>query len=441
MMGHLHVCRTDAPLRGTISVPPSKYHAHRALIMGSLAAGLTRVVGRIDAKHVGHTIRALRNLGIGIEIKDNTYLVQGGDYRPSTSEVSLGSCGSLAYFLIGLGCRSETPVTFTAEKQLRNRPIGALLEALRSLGVRLESQDDRLPVTVYPGLPEGGHVKIQGTLSQWISGLLMVAPLATGDSTIEVTGELNERHYLELTVRMLKKFGVEVEVSPDWRLFQIRGNQTYKPRPRLVLSSDISSAAFGLVAASLHPSDILFTATRSCDDHPERAVFDVLSRMGAPLEFNDHIRELRLAHDGLRLRGTTIDCTDLPDALPVLCVAAALAEGRTVMENVAHARRKESDRVRASMQLTRMGARMEATDNRIVIEGVRHLRGQSLSSYNDHRVLMSLAIAGTVAEGTTRLTFPNAYRISYPGFLDDMNSVGLDLHIESRKPVRQAAHA
>lgn len=429
-MSYLHVRRVDVPLKGTIAVPPSKYHLHRALIMGSLAAGPTRILGRSNAEHVQHTIRALRALGTHIELTDAGYLVRGGRYRPQQPQVPLGSCGTTAYLLVGLGCLSENgPVTFDAEMQLRNRPIGELLDALRALGIRVEAEDHRLPVTVYPGLPTGGHIRISGMLSQWVSGLLVVAPFATRDTSIEIVGEFNERHYIQLTVRMLRKFGIEVEVSPDERNYCVRNGQSYTAPDTLVLPSDVSSAAYGLVAAAIHPSDVLLTATASRDDHPEREIFDVLAEMGVPLQFNDPARELRVSTNGHLLHGATIDCKDLPDALPALCVAAALAEGHTVLENVAHARRKESDRVDAALQLTQMGARMSATENRIEIEGVRRLRGAALNSFDDHRVLMSLAVAATVAEGSSSLTFPDAYRISYPDFLKDMRGLGLDMRV------------
>ncbi len=441
-MRYLHVSGSEAPVVGTVAVPPSKYHAHRALLMASLAPGTSTIIGRNDARHVEHTIRALRALGTHVELRSDGYIVTGGPYVPRRPEIPLGSCGTLAYFIVGLGCLSERgPVTFHAEKQLRDRPIKELLDGLRELGVRLEARDDRLPVTVHPGRPRGGHVRISGVLSQWISGLIIAASIAEGESLIEAVGELNERHYIALTVRMLRKFGVHVSVSNDWRVFRVRGGQPYHPVQDLVLSSDVSSMAYPLVAACIHPADVLFTATSSCDDHPERAVFDALSDMGAPLDFADHRRELRVQHGGVRLHGTTIDCTDLPDALPVLCVAAALAEGRTVLENVSHARRKESDRVRASMQLTRMGARMRATEDRIEVEGVTSLRGAELSTFNDHRVLMSLAVAGTAANGVTRLPFANAYRISYPGFLDDMRALGLDVRVAEMELALGGVHA
>ncbi|MGH8191499.1 MAG: 3-phosphoshikimate 1-carboxyvinyltransferase [Rhodanobacteraceae bacterium] len=430
-MNYLHVRGTNGPLQGTIRVPPSKYHAHRALIMGSLAAGATRVIGHSNARHVQYTIRALRALGTRIDVTPEGYVVHGGRYDPRKADVPFGSSGSTAYFMVGLGCLSEHgPVTFDAEMQLRNRPIAELLESLRLLGIRVEASNNRLPVTVYPGLPKGGRIEINGMLSQWVSGLLLVAPFATHDTTIQIVGEFNERHYVELTVRMMREFGIEIEQSPDERTWMVRHGQSYTAPERLVLSSDVSSAAYGLVAAAIHPSDVLFTATSSCEDHPERELFNTLARMGAPLNFKDHVRELHVVTAGRRLRGTRIDCTDFPDALPALCVAAALAKGRTVLENVAHARRKESDRVRASMQLVQMGARMTATENRIEIEGVDRLRATALSSFNDHRVLMSLAVAGTRTNGLTTLTFPNAYRISYPDFLDDMNRLGLDMRIE-----------
>lgn len=441
-MSYLHVRRVDVPLKGTIAVPPSKYHAHRALIMGSLAEGTTRIVGQSNAEHVQHTIRALRALGTHIELTDEGYLIRGGRYRPRQPDVPFGSCGTTAYFLVGLGCLSENgPVRFDAEMQLRNRPIGELLDALHTFGIRVETEDRRLPVTVYPGLPTGGRIQVNGMLSQWVSGLLVVAPFATHDTTIEIVGEFNERHYIQLTVRMMRKFGIEVEVSPDERSYCVRNGQSYTAPDKLVLSSDVSSAVYGLVAAATHPSDVLFTATASCDDHPEREIFDVLAGMGAPLQFNDHVRKLRVSTNGRLLHGTTINCKDLPDALPALCVAAALAEGHTVLENVAHARRKESDRVAAALQLTQMGARMSATENRVEIEGVQQLRGAALNSFDDHRVLMSLATAATVAEGSSTLTFPNAYRISYPDFLKDMNGLGLDMRVGEDACMSETADA
>jgi 3-phosphoshikimate 1-carboxyvinyltransferase len=316
-----------------------------------------------------------------------------------------------------------------------------LLDALGTLGIRVEAEHRRLPATVYPGLPEGGYVQISGMLSQWVSGLLIVAPFAKRDTTIEIVGEFNERHYIQLTVRMMRQFGIEIEESPDERTYLVRGGQSYTAPEEIVLASDVSSAAYGLVAAAIHPSDVLFTATSSCEDHPERELFNTLARMGAPLRFRDHVRELHVATHGRRLRGTRIDCTDFPDALPALCVAAALAKGRTVLDNVAHARRKESDRVEASMQLTQMGAKMTATENRIEVEGVDSLHGAALESFDDHRVLMSLAIAGTRADSLTTLTFPTAYRISYPDFLDDMNALGLDMRVEEKARVAGVVNA
>ena len=201
--------------------------------------------------------------------------------------MSVGSSGTTLYFMIGLAALADAPVTLTGQKYFQRRPVGPLLGALAQLGVRLESQDARPPITVQPSRPTGGHVRISGTLSQWISGLLLLAPFATRPTVVEVDGVLNEQPYVELTVRMMRDFGLEVGVSDDWRRFEIEPGQEATPT-EIVLPPDIGSAAFGLAASALHPSDVLFRGMRTTlgteIDHPEAHVLDVLTEMGLPME-------------------------------------------------------------------------------------------------------------------------------------------------------------
>jgi cyclohexanecarboxylate-CoA ligase len=447
----LLVKHTAGPVAGDLVIPNSKYHAHRALMLAALAPGLSRIEGLSDAGHVRHTIAALRGLGIEISTEGRTFLVRGGQFRPARSEVSVGSSGTTLYFLTGLVSLADSPVTIVGQKYFRRRPITPLLAALEGLGVQLRSEVGCPPIHVRPRRPTGGRVSIAGTLSQWISGLLLLAPFATGPSVIEVDGELNERTYIDLTIRMMAQFGLHVAASPDGRRYEIEPGQ--QPVPATVtLPPDVGAAAFGLAAAALHPADVLFrglSATSGAEtDHPEADLLDIVAGMGLPMARDRKTGFIRVRHDGgIRLNPVRVDCRSVPDMLPVLSVLASAADGTSVLDNVAHVRLKESDRVSAMLQLNRMGGKVEVRGEELHVTGVRGLQGADLSSFNDHRVLMSLAIAGSRAEGETRLTYPNAYRISYPRFLEEMNAVGIEMAIapatsrEKARPAQPASDA
>ncbi len=177
---------------------------------------------------------------------------------------------------------------------------------------------------------------------------------------------------------------------------------------------------FPLAACALHPSKVTFTSSTSIEGHPEAAVIENLQAAGVPLRYGAGHSSISIDHDGTPPRGGRLDCRDIPDMVPILSVLASRARGHSVLGHVAHVRLKESDRVQSMLQLRRMGARVEFDGNDLLFEGVSRLRGAKLSSYNDHRVLMALAVAGSTAEGVTELSFPHAYRISYPEFLDHL---------------------
>ena len=435
----LLVAKAQAPLEGDIQIPPSKYHAHRALMLAALAPGQSLIKDRTAARHVAFTVQALRALGATIESSGPGWKVTGGGgFSPTVDEVSVGSSGTTLYFLIGLAALGDRPVTIVGQRYFRRRPIGPLLRALKRMGVRLEYEGQHLPVTVYPGRPRGGRIRIDGTLSQWISGLLMLAPFAEEPTIIEVRGELNERPYLELTLEMMREFGLEVTAREDWREFYVTPSQTPKPTD-VTLPPDIGSAMFGLAACTLHPSKVTFHSPTVIAGHPEASVLDSLMAAGVPFRIAADLRSISMDHDGTPPEGGPLDCRDIPDMVPILSVLASRASGRSALGHVAHVRLKESDRVASMLQLRKMGARIEFDGNDMTFEGVKQLEGASLSSFNDHRVLMSLAVAGSTATGVTELSYPHAYRISYPEFLDHMNALGIPAAVSHEVPALDEA--
>ena len=355
----------------------------------------------------------------------------------------MGSSGTTLYFMVGLASLADQPMTLTGMKYFRRRPIKALLDSLQQMGVELEADQDRPPVHVQPKRPRGGEVSIAGTLSQWLSGLLLLAPFAETDTVIHVTGgTLNEQPYVDLTIRMMRLWGLTVEHSDDWLTFTIPGNQTATPAD-YTIPADIGSAAFGIAAAAIHPSDVLFKGLRTFEtretDHPESEFLDLASEMGVPFSIDEETGYVRIVSDGAPLRAIDIDCQPIPDLLPILATMATFAEGTSTFRNVGHIRLKESDRVSAMLQLNNLGGTADQTHDELRVTGATQpLVGAPLSSFNDHRVLMSLAIAGTRAAGATTLTYPRAYRISYPTFLEAMTSIGLDLDMGDPKTLETA---
>jgi cyclohexanecarboxylate-CoA ligase len=425
----LLVAGAQQPLEGTVEIPPSKYHAHRALMLAALSQGTSKISKRTDARHVQFTLGALRDLGVQIKTNQDHWLVSGGRFSPPGDTVNVGSSGTTLYFLIGLACLGDRPVTFVGQRYFKRRPIGPLLRALERLGVRLEYENQSLPVTVYPGRPRGGSIHIDGTLSQWISGLLMLAPFAKDTTTIQIEGELNEKPYLELTLEMMAQWGLKVNVSEDWRRFEIEPNQV-PVQTDILLPPDIGSVAFGLGAAALHPSKLTFVSATPIHGHPEARVLEELQGVGVPIRIPADGMSITIDHDGTPPIAGRLDCREIPDMVPILSTLASRARGRTVLSHVSHVRLKESDRVVSMLQLNKMGARVEFDGNDMEFHGVDRLHGAALSSYNDHRVLMALAIAGsTTQSGITELSYPHAYKISYPEFIDQMTAIGIPMGV------------
>jgi cyclohexanecarboxylate-CoA ligase len=301
------------------------------------------------------------------------------------------------------------------------------------MGIRLDYEHQSVPVTVHPGRPRGGRIRIDGTLSQWISGLMMIAPFAREPTTIEIRGELNERPYLELTIEMMRQFGLSVTAREDWREFHIEPEQT-PVAGNIVLPPDIGSAAFGLAACALHPCQATFRSRVPIHGHPEASVLHELQGVGVPMRFAPDGMSISIDHDGTPPVAGRLDCRDIPDMVPILSTLASRARGTTVLSYVSHVRLKESDRVASMLQLRKMGARVEFDGNDMEFHGVERLHGAELSSFNDHRVLMALAVAGSTASGVTELSYPHAYRISYPEFLDHMNALGIPAAVTPRVP-------
>ena len=312
---------SSAPLVGEIDVPVSKYHAHRALVLASLAKGTSIVSGISSTRQVEWTVGTLRALGVDVKRRGDEYHVTGLGGRYAATDVvdhgsrgadgilNMGSSGTTLYFMTGLASLADRPMTLVGMKYFQRRPIKALLTSLTQMGVELEATNDCPPVTVQPRRPRGGDVSIAGTLSQWISGLLLLAPFAEQETRIHISGgRLNEQPYVELTVRMMREFGLTVEVSDDWLEYRVPAGQQATPHD-YVIPPDIGSAAFGIAAAGIRRSDLLLRGMRATTtaqtDHPESEFLDLATAMGVPMRIDEETGFVRIQHDGSPLRRST----------------------------------------------------------------------------------------------------------------------------------------
>ncbi|SDO40449.1 3-phosphoshikimate 1-carboxyvinyltransferase [Paenibacillus sp. yr247] len=426
-MKRLKVHPHNGSIQGVVAVPPSKYHLHRALIFGSLAEGETIIHGKSGALHIRDTLNSLKDFGIAVSPSESGYRVWGGAYKPTNGKIRVGSSGSTLQFMLGLGSLSKgmTPV-YNGHKALRERPIGPLLKALGTMGVQWQANDFKMPVTIEPGRPKGGLIQIPGTLSQWISGLLILAPFAEKDTIIEALPPHNELTYVQLTIDMQKKFGIHVETDSSGTRWRVPAGQKYQPA-EVHIEPDLSSAAFLLVLAALFPADIELQGLVGKGTHPEGKILEIIESFGVPLAYDKGSNNVRILRSAVQTVGVgEIDMRHIPDLIPSLSVLAALSQGETVLKNIGPGRMKESNRVKAMLQLNKMGANIREVGDDLIIEGVSGLKSASISTYNDHRVQMAFTLASLRAAGVgCELTFPNAYRISYPEFFDHLSLLGI----------------
>lgn len=408
-----------AAVRGTLPPPPSKSAAHRALLCGALA-GSGRVRGIIDSDDMRATLGALPALGVRAERRGGTVeFFPAGDAEAAGQPpvVDCGESGSTLRFLMPVFAARGIPATFTGRGRLPARPLGVYAGVLPRLGVTLSTAAG-LPLTL-GGRLRAGAVEMPGDVSsQFLSGLFFALPLCPGDSEIRLTSPLESAAYADMTRDALA--GAGVEILPAAGGFRVPGGQTYRPRDAAV-EGDWSQAAFLLVMGAL-AGDVTVTGLNPDSRQGDRAAAGILRRMGA---------DLTETPGGLRcrrspLRGARIDASQIPDLVPVLAVAAALAEGETRITGAARLRLKESDRLAAMAEnLRRLGASVEEQPDGLRILGRESLPGGVfLPGFNDHRIVMSMAVAALRCDRPVEIGDAGSVAKSWPGFFEAYQSCG-----------------
>lgn len=408
-------------LSGAITVPPSKSAAHRAIIAAALAEGES-IIQNVDlSSDIRATIGACEQLGCTVEIAEAepfcTLTIRGGLKPQNGALIDCAESGSTLRFMIPVACTQTGERTFTGRRRLPQRPIDSYLQIFDEQGIPYNRPyGANLPLTI-SGALKPGKFRMDGRVSsQFVTGLLYALPLLDGDSQIEVIGGFESRGYVDLTVDMLRRFGVVIGSEGD--RFLISGSQVYKPQ-RIAVEGDWSQAAFFLVAGAIS-GGVRVAGFDGNSLQPDSVIVELLMRMGADISWEGD----EFVSAPVRLQGIEIDVSQCPDLVPPLAIAAAFAQGTTHITGAARLRIKESDRLSALAQnLNALGIKAEEQPDGLTIHGGT-MAGGEVDSFGDHRIAMAFSIAAAVSRQGIVIRGAQCVDKSYPKFFEDFTGLG-----------------
>ena len=452
-------------IKGEVSVPPSKSYTHRAVICASLANGVSEIINPLNSEDCLSSLRGGISLGAQGDIKNNNkslskWIIEGNNNSPKTPDnvIDVGNSGTTLRILTGISSQIPTGYAIlTGDNSIRRRPMGPLLDGLNQLGIEAFSSkmDGTAPIVVKGGKIKNNTVEIRGDISsQFITSLMMTLPFSEEDSKIILKTPLKSAPYLNITIDVLKRFGISIKVLREDGTygqyinynnpcnnskydnnmnnnnnikeigFFIEGNQKYKPC-NYTVEGDYSSASYLIAAGVLLNSEITIKNLFKDSKQGDKEIINIVREMGAEIE----VKKDRVVINGpYSLRGISIDVKNIPDLVPTIAVLGCFAKGRTEIYNGEHVRYKECDRLNACrVELNKMGGKITEKPDGLIIEGVGKLKGAKLNTYHDHRLVMAFTIAGLRAEGRTIMEGEDAVKISFPNFIEVMRSLGANI--------------
>lgn len=412
-------------VQGEVLVPASKSHTIRGLLIASMAEGESTLINPLDSEDTRSCVKACRGLGARVEEETDPLLGAlvtkvygtGGTIHYAGHPIDVGNSGTTLYLACSLAALGQVPVRFTGDAQIQARPAKNLLKALEDLGARVtyEKKEGFAPFTIHGPL-RGGKTSIECPTSQYLSSLLITAPLVEGETEIEAP-LLYEHPYVEMTLRWLEEQGIQLERKGlEW--FRIPGRQRYH-RFQKQIPGDFSSATFFFCAAAITGSTLTLLGLDKEDSQGDKEVIRVLERMGCGVRTASD----RITLSGHPLKGMEIDLNAMPDALPALAVTACYAQGTTRIVNVPQARLKETDRIAVMAgELSKLGAKVRELPDGLEIQG-GPLRGGRVHGHGDHRVVMALAISALGASGPVTIETAEAASVTFPGFFELLDKI------------------
>ncbi|MFH1060256.1 MAG: 3-phosphoshikimate 1-carboxyvinyltransferase [Pseudomonadota bacterium] len=414
-------------LGGTTRIPGNKSATARAIVLGGLAEGSTRIVNPLPGIDSFSIVGMMRALGARIDTSDPTqWLFEGVGNRPQAPGCVLdaGNSGTGYYLLAAVAALIDGCSVVSGDYQICRRPAQPLIAALNDLGAEVFStRNAGVAPLVVRGPLKGGRTSLPGVNSQWLSPLLIAGALSREGVTV-MEDDLMERPYVNMTMGWMEKAGARCS-HRDYAEFHIPGGQAYRGFTATV-PADWGSSGYPMVAAAVTDSKVTFTDMDPGDFAGERAYPHIIKEMGGKVTFADDGRTVTV-EGGQPLHGIEIDCSGTPDAVPALAVLACRASGKTVLNHIAASRLKETDRTRSIMEeLTKMGGRFEETADSLTIYQ-SDLKGAHIDGRHDHRIVMATAVAALTAAGDTLIDDAEYVGVSFPNFYEVCRGLGADI--------------
>lgn len=409
-------------ISGEVHLPGSKSISNRVLLLSALAKGTTQISNLLDSDDVRHMLNALTTLGVRYQLSEcrTKCTIEGlaGLFRAQQLlEIFLGNAGTAMRPLTAALAASELEVTLTGEPRMYERPIGHLVDALRQwqADIHYLQQEGYPPLQIKGKSLKGGKLSIDGSISsQFLTAVLMVAPLLDGDSEIIITGDLVSKPYIDITLALMQRFGVTV-TNNQYQSFYVKGNQSYQSPGKWLVEGDASSASYFLAAAAIKGGTVKVTGIGRHAVQGDIHFADALADMGATVEWGDDY----IAVTRNQLNAIDRDFNAIPDAAMTIATTALFAQGTTKIRNIYNWRVKETDRLTAmANELKKLGAIVEEGTDYLFITPPETLRHASIATYDDHRIAMcfSLAALGNTSvtiedPDCTRKTFPDYFKV------------------------------
>jgi 3-phosphoshikimate 1-carboxyvinyltransferase len=408
-----------ACINGEINIPGSKSISNRALLLAVLAKGTTTLTNLLDSDDIRYMLAALKQLGVKYELSDNNTVcrlegLSGPMSAHSAQSLFLGNAGTAMRPLCAALTLGQGEFTLTGEPRMEERPIGDLVDALRQLGAEVNylKNEGFPPLTINATGLNGGEVEISGDLSsQFLTALLMVAPLTKDSVNIKIKGELVSKPYIDITIALMAQFGVKV-INHHYARFEIPSGQAYVSPGKVLVEGDASSASYFLAAAAIKGGAVKVTGVGRLSIQGDVKFADALASMGAEIEWGD---DYIIARQG-ELHGIDMDMNHIPDAAMTIATAALFAKGTTRLRNIYNWRIKETDRLSAmATELRKVGATVEEGHDYIEITPPAKLNAADIDTYNDHRMAMCFSLMAFADCGIT-INDPDCTSKTFPDY-------------------------
>ncbi len=419
-------------LQGTVQIPGNKSATARAIVLGGLAEGVSRVSNPLPGLDSFSIVGMMQALGAKIDTSNlQEWIFEGvaNKLQVPNCVLNAGNSGTGYYFLTAIASLIDGYSVISGDYQICRRPAQPLIDALNDLGAQVFStRDAGVAPLVIKGPLKGGRTKLPGISSQWLSPLLIAGALSQ-DGVSVVEDNLRERPYVDMTMGWMKLAGASCS-HENYDQFDVTGGQRYKAFTAHV-PADWGSSGYPMIGAAITNSKVTFLGMEPEDFAGERRYPDILREMGAKVTFADGGRTVTV-EGGSQLRGIEIDCSDTPDAVPILAVLGCRAQGKTFLYNISSSRQKETDRVRSiKEELTKMGGKFEEAPDSLTVYH-SELKGSGIDGRHDHRIVMATAIAGLIAKGHTSIDHAEYAKVSFPTFYEVMKGLGADIELVDR---------